>query len=154
VVNCLANGNGVLAKLATLRQRHMAEFQGEVARFRINVQQLREKYLNELVELTMTDPNIAAVQKALDFFRPSREEVTVISSSGPGAQPEGQAAAPTEVDPAVAATLAPPEKETMKAARKVSRRSVYGSCPNCNSPIWVPGSKFCSQCAYPLDEAQ
>ena len=143
------NGNGVLAKLATIRQRHMAEFQGEAARFRINVQQLREKYLNELIDLTMTDPNIAAVQKALDFFRPSKEEVTVIPPTGDATV----VATPTEVNPAVAVTLATPEKEPMKAAKRVPRRSVYGSCPNCNSPIWVPASKFCSACAYPLEEA-
>lgn len=92
----------------------------------------------------MTDPNVAAVQKALDFFRPSKEEVTVVPPSGPAAI----VAAPTEVEPAVATTLAPPEKQPMKA----QKRPIYGRCPNCNATIWEPASKFCSQCAYPLDE--
>lgn len=145
----MASENGVIAKLAGMRQRFMAEFQGEAARFRINVQQLREKYLNEIIDLTMTDPNVAAVQKALDFFRPSKDEVTVVPQTGPATL----VAAPSEVEPAVAATLAPPEKQPMKAGRRAySKRSVYGSCPNCNTPIWVPGAKFCSSCAYPLDE--
>jgi hypothetical protein len=143
----LASENGVIAKLAGMRQRFMAEFQGEAARFRMNVQQLREKYLNEIVELTMTDPNVSAVQKALDFFRPSKDEVTVVPPSGPATIVPG----PTEVEPAVAATLAPPEKQPMKAEKRL-RRPLYGSCPNCNAAIWEPASKFCSQCAYPLDE--
>lgn len=140
----MANGNGVLAKLAGMRERFMVDFQGHAARFRMNVQETREKYLNEIIELTMTDPNVAAVQKALDFFKPSKEAVVVVPPSGPATL----VASPTEVDPAVAATLAPPEKQPMK-----KYRTVYGSCPNCNAPIWEPQAKFCSQCAFPLTEA-
>jgi tRNA(Ile2) C34 agmatinyltransferase TiaS len=140
------DGNGTLAKVAAIRERHLAEFKTQVAQFRLNVQQLREKYLNELVELTMMDPNIAAVQKALDFFRPTKEIVEVVSA--PVADTE--VAAPTEVDPAVAATLATPEKQVMKVARKVSRRD-YGKCPSCNAPTWIPGANFCSACAYPFE---
>ena len=77
------NGNGVLAKLAGMRERFMVDFQGHAARFRMNVQETREKYLNEIIELTMTDPNVAAVQKALDFFKPSKEAVVVVPPSGP-----------------------------------------------------------------------
>lgn len=138
----MAIENSVLAKLAGIRQRFMVDFQAEAARFRMNVQQQREKYLNEIVELTMTDPNVSAVQKALDFFRPSKEEVTVIPPSGPAST----VPVPTEVEPAVAATLASPEKQPMK-----KYRTVYGTCPNCNSPIWEPQAKFCSQCAYPFE---
>ncbi|MGD0175827.1 MAG: hypothetical protein ABSC50_03260 [Candidatus Bathyarchaeia archaeon] len=140
----MASENNVIAKLAVMRQRFMAEFQGEAAEFRIRVQQLREKYLNEIIDLTMTDAKVAAVQQALDFFKPSRESVTLVPPSGPATMvPE-----PTEVPRDVAPTLAPPEKQPMKA----QRRPVYGSCPNCNAPIWEAASKFCSQCAYPLDE--
>jgi hypothetical protein len=151
----LVNGNGVLAKLAGMRQRFMAEFQGEAARFRLNVQALREKYLNEIVELTMTDPNVAAVQNALDFFRDSTEQVVVVPPTGPASTVP---AVPIEVPPADAVTLAPPDKQPLKKSRTAvkmplkSYRPVYGSCPNCNSPIWEPQAKFCSQCAYPFGE--
>lgn len=140
----MASENGVLAKLAGMRQRFMAEFQGEAARFRISVQQLREKYLNEIIDLTMTDVRVADVQRALDFFKPSQEKVTIIPPSGPATL----LPAPASVPPDVAVTLAPPEKQPMKA----NRRPVYGTCPNCNAPIWEAEAKFCSRCAYPLDE--
>lgn len=132
------------AKLAGMRQRFMAEFQGEAARFRITVQQLREKYLNEIIDLTLTDVKVADVQRALDFFKPSQETVTVIRQTGPATV----LPAPASVFPDVAVTLAPPEKQPMKA----SRRAVYGACPNCNATIMEPQAKFCAQCAYPLDD--
>lgn len=141
----MANENGVLAKLAGIRKRYKVDCQAEAARFQMNLQQHREKYLNEIIDLTMTDPNLAAVQKALDFFRPSNEEVTIVPPTGPATI----LGAPTEVPPAEAVKLAPPEKQPMK----FQRRPVYGSCPNCNTPIWEAQSKFCSHCAYPLEEA-
>jgi len=140
----LSNGNGVLAKLAGMRQRFMTEFQAEAANFRINVQQLREKYLNEIIDVTLTDVKVSDVQRALDFFKPSQESVTVIPQEGPATV----LPAPPTVEPGVAVTLASPEKQPMKA----NRRPVYGTCPACNSPVWEAQAKFCSQCAYPLDE--
>lgn len=137
------NGNEVVAKLGGIRGRHMAEFQGLVAEFRMSVQALREKYLNEIIELTMTDPNIAAVQKALDFFRPAKGATVVVPASGPATL----VTEPTEVEPAVAVTLAPPEKQPMKRQRRG-----YTICPNCKRPV-EPTSNFCSGCAYPLKEA-
>ena len=145
-MNCLSNGNGneVVAKLGGIRGRHMAEFQGLVAEFRMSVQALREKYLNEIIELTMTDPNIAAVQKALDFFRPAKEATVVVPASGPATL----VTEPTEVEPAVAATLAPPEKQPMKGRRG----RPFSICPNCKRTV-DPTANFCSSCAYPLKEA-
>ena len=131
------------AKLAGMRQRFMAEFQGEAARFRINVQQLREKYLNEIIGLTLTGVKVADVQRALDFFKPSQETVTVIPQTGPATV----LPAPTSAPPDVTVTLARPEKQPVKA----SRRAVYGACPNCNAAIIEPQARFCVQCAYPLD---
>lgn len=131
-------------KLAGIRQRFMAEFQGEAARFRIRVQQLREKYLKEISDLTLTDVKVADVQRTLDFFKPSQETVIVIPQTGPATVLR----APASVPPDVTVTLAPPEKQPMKA----SRRAVYGACPNCSAAIMEPQAKFCAQCAYPLDE--
>jgi hypothetical protein len=142
----LASENNVVAKLAGVKERFMAEFQGHAARFRMNVQESREKFLNEIIELTMTDPNIAAVQKALDFFKPSKEAVVVVPASGPATL----VAAPVEVESAVAVTLAPPEKEGLKARK---RPAVPSSCPNCRTPILEASANFCSRCAYPLIEA-
>ena len=132
------------AKLAGMRQRFMAEFQGEAARFRITVQQLREKYLNEIIDLTLTDVKVADVQRALDFFKPSQETVTVIRQTGPATV----LPAPAWSVPGRSSDSAPPEKQPMKA----SRRAVYGACPNCNATIMEPQAKFCAQCAYPLDD--
>jgi hypothetical protein len=138
------NGNGTLAKLVGMRQRFMADFQGLAAEFRINVQALREKYLNEIVDLTMADAKVAELQRVLDFFKPTRESVTVIPPTGPATI----LPVPPTVPPDVAVTLAPPEKQPLKE----NRRPTYGSCPNCNRAIMEPQSQFCSQCAYPLDE--
>ena len=146
----MSDGNGTLAKVAAIRERHLAAFKTEVAQFRLNVQQLREKYLDELVQLTMMDPNIAVVQKALDFFRPSKEEEVTVTAA-PDATTE--VTTPTEVTPEVAVTLATPDKETMKATRKVASKRDYSKCPACQASTRIPGAKFCSACAYPFDEA-
>jgi len=143
-VKSVVGAGGVApAKLAGIPQRFMAEFQGETARFRINVQRLREKYLNEIIDLTLTDVKVADVQRTLDFFKqPSQETVTVIPQTGPATV----LPAPTSVFPDGAVTLALPEKQPMK----VSRRVVFGACPNCNAAIMQPQAKFCAQCACPL----
>ena len=142
-VKSVVRAEGVApAKLAGMRQRFMAEFQGEAARFRISVQRLREKYLNEIIDLTLTDVKVADVQRTLDFFKPSEETVTVIPQTGPATV----LPAPTSVIPDGAVTLTLPEKQPMKASRRV----VFGACPNCNAAIMQPQAKFCAQCAYPL----
>jgi len=138
----LASENNVIAKLAGVKERFMAEFQGHAARFRMNVQESREKFLNEIIELTMTDPNIAAVQKALDFFKPSKEDVVVVPASGPATL----VAPPGPVEPAVAATLATPEAVPLKA-----RKRAPTTCPNCKAAV-EPAANFCSRCAFPLRE--
>jgi hypothetical protein len=130
-------------KLAGIRQRFMAEFQGEAARFRVKVQQLREKYLNEIIDLTLTDVKVADVQRALDFFKTSQDTITVIPQTGPATVLR----TPASALPDGAVTPALPDQLPMK----VSRRAVYGVCPNCKAAIMEPQAKFCAQCAYPLD---
>ncbi len=124
----------------------MADFQAEAGRFRGRVQELREHYLNEVVDLTMTDARVADVQRALEFFKPSQESVSVI----PAPEPAPPVPVPHEVSPAEAVKLAPPEKQPMKSYRM----NVYGHCPACNAPLFEAQAKYCSQCAYPLDEVE
>src|SRR3989304_5742298 len=140
----MAQENGVLVKLAGIRQRFMTDFQAEAGRFRGRVQELREQYLNEIVALTLTDAKLSEVQRALDFFRPSQERVTVV----PAPEPAPPIPEPKEVAPATAVTLAPPEKQAMKSYRL----NVYGRCPACNAPLFEAQAKYCSQCAYPLED--
>jgi hypothetical protein len=122
----------------------MVDFQAEVARFRGCVQELREQYLNEIVDLTLTDVRLSEVQRVLDLFQPTQEKVTVIP------EPERTAPVPTstQVTPGTMATLAPPDKQPLKSYRV----SVFGHCPACNGPLFEAQARYCSQCAYPLQE--
>jgi hypothetical protein len=140
----MASENGTLAKLAEIRQHFMADFHQEAARFRNRVQELREGYLNEIVDLTLTDAKVTEVQRTLDLLKPPTEKLTAASV------PEQTEPLPKHADvlQPSATTLAPPEKQPMKTYRM----NVYGRCHACNAPIFEAQAKFCSQCAYPLDE--
>lgn len=126
--------NGALAKLVNLRQNFLTAVQEARVEFVNRIKTLREEYLNQVVDAALGDPKLSELERALGSLMP---------------QPQP----PVAPRPAVTADMIPigqsgnPEKFPMKRFR-----GVYGSCPNCNSPLWEPQAKFCSQCAYPLDE--
>ena len=133
----LASENGVLAKLTGLRQNFLSGVDEARTQFVGRIKTLREDYISQVVDATLGDPKLSDIEKALSSWGP---RVTVIP-----------APVPTPLVPVPIETterLAPPEKQPMKWAR----HAVYGTCPNCNSAIFEPQAKFCSQCAYPLDE--
>lgn len=132
------NGNGTLAKLVSLRQDFLTGVNEVRVQFVARIKTLREDYLNQVVDATMSDPKLGDVEKALSSW--NTQPVTIapppVESATAGSVPIGQG---------------PPEKFPMKMKR--DGLTVYGRCPSCNSYILEPDARFCSRCAYPLDEA-
>lgn len=137
----MASENGVLAKLVSLRQAFLASVQETRIQFVVKIKEARENYLNQVVDVTLGDPRLSEVERVLGSWT---QQVTVVP-----APPQPQLPIPREVSPGTAVMLAPPEKQPMKGQKFMA---VYRTCPSCNSPIWEPQAKFCSQCAYPLEE--
>ena len=140
MVNYLASENGVLAKLAGLRQTFLSGVEEARAQFAGRIRTLREEYLNQVVDATLGDPKLSDVERALSSWGPQVKVVAVPTHP--------LVPIPPEVSAATAATLAPPDKQPLKSYRV----SVYGHCPACNAPLFEAQAKYCSQCAYPLEE--
>ena len=130
----LTSENGILAKLATLRQNFLSGVDEARTQFVTRIKTLREDYLSQVVDATLGDPKLSEVERALGSWNPAAAVAVPSQASAP--------------PPAGMVPL--PEKWPKKGQRFVN---IYGSCPNCNSPIYEPQAKFCSQCAFPLDEA-
>ncbi len=132
----MASENGALAKLTSLRQNFLADVNDARERFVTTIKSLREAYITEVVDATLTDPQLTDVERALSGATPTAPPAAApaVPPPGPGMVPIGQA---------------PPEKFPMK---RLKGFGVYGRCGNCNATILEPQAKFCSQCAYPLDE--
>lgn len=133
----MASENGVLAKLASLRQNFLAAIEDARVEFVGKIKTLREEYLNQVVDATLKDPRISEVERTLGSLilqpQPQPPAVPTPAAATAGMVPIGQSSNP--------------EKFPMKRFR-----AIYGTCPNCNSPLWEPQAKFCSQCACPLEE--
>jgi hypothetical protein len=137
----LSNENGTLAKLISLRQAFLASIEAARSQFVGSIKTARESYLNQIVDVTMADPQLSDVEKALSTWNP---QFAVVAPN------------PLPPMPAVDSGMVQigqsgvSEKFPMKKSRGVT---VYGRCPSCNSYILEAEAKFCSRCAYPLDEA-
>ena len=107
--------------------------------FVAKIKDTREEYINQVITIALGDPKLSNLEKVLSSWTEKQEQVTVVQPPGPPAV----IPLPTETEYPVQA----PDKQPMKGTRRV----VYGRCPNCNSVIFEAGSKFCSQCATPLD---
>jgi hypothetical protein len=132
----LASENGVVAKLVDLRQAFLAVVDGARAQFVGTIKSAREEYLGRVAEITLGDPRLSAVEKALGSW-----------NTQPAATAPPEVAAPPAEMVAIGQS-----RDPMKFPLKENRRPIYGTCPGCNAPIWEPQAKFCSQCAMPLDE--
>lgn len=128
----MTSENGVLAKLAILRQNFLSAVDEARTQFVGQIKALREDYLSQVVDATLGDPRLSEVEKALGSWTP--QATTVPPPQPPAPNPSGM--------------IPLPEKWPMKG----KRTAIYGACPNCNAPIWEPQAKFCSQCAYPFVE--
>lgn len=146
------NGNGVVEKLVTLRQAFLLSVDAARNQFVTTIRSAREDYLGQIVGVTLGDPRLSNVEQALSSW----------TSPSP-TQPPDQGEPDSPVPPAAASLgMVPigqsgdPTKFPMKG-RRVARDGkkvafVYGHCSNCNSAIWEPQAKFCSQCAMPFAE--
>ena len=134
----MASENGTLAKLAEIRKKFLTGFEEAAQRFHSEIQKLRENYLNELVDVALTDPRLSDVQRALTLIPrgPSRLATSqVLEEQGLSPSPQSS----------VEGAIALPEKWPQKKL-KVSR------CPACSTPVQDLNARFCSQCASPLFE--
>jgi hypothetical protein len=130
------NGNGVVAKLVSLRQGFLASVEEARSQFVVKIKDARESYLNQIVDVTLRDPRLTEVELALGSWSPPSQPVIPTPAAAPPSMvPIGQSGVP--------------EKFPMK---RLKGFGVYGRCGNCNAAILEPQAKFCSQCAYPLDE--
>ena len=125
----MASDNGTLAELAEIRRKFLSGFEEAAQTFNEEVRNLRENYLNELVDVALTDPRLSEVQRALAF----RAQV---ASPGPTSQAVAK-------ESAVEGAVALPEKWPQKKL-KMAR------CPACSTPAQDLNARFCSQCASPL----
>ncbi len=136
----MASENGIVAKLVSLRQAFLASVQEAQSQFVGRIKEARENYLSQVVDVTLGDPRLSNVERALSSWN---EQPSAIQSP-PVTEPNTMATVPNMVPIGQSGV---PEKFPMKRFR-----TVYGACPNCNAPVWEPQAKFCSQCAYPLEE--
>ncbi len=140
----MASENGIVAKLVSLRQAFLASVEEARSQFVGRIKEARENYLSQVVDVTLGDPRLSDVERALSSWN---EQPPVI-------QPPPVTGTNT---PAATAGMVQigqsgvPEKFPMKRHR-TAFPAVYGTCPSCNSPIWEPQAKFCSQCAFPLED--
>jgi hypothetical protein len=122
----LTDENGILAKLVEARKNFLAGFDEAAALFRRRIQELRESYLNQVVDITLTDPRLGDVEKALSF-RTSPENAVVEPSTT--------------------------TKDMIPLAEKWPKKTLKGlACPACGVQIQDLNARFCSQCASPLLE--
>jgi len=126
--------NGTLSKLAEIRSKFLSGFNESAQRFDSEIRKLRETYLNELVDVALTDPRLSEVQRALAFKWGGPSTVTTSQLL----EEQGAASKVADVVPL-------PEKWPKKKL-KVSR------CPACKLPVQDQNARFCSQCASPLFE--
>jgi hypothetical protein len=133
---CLAseNGNGTLAKLVELRHAFLATAQDAATQYRATIKELRDAYLNQVVDVTLGDPRLTAFDK---IFAP-----TVTAPI-----PEPIISPPPETDTVLATdmTTEMPAKMPLK-----NRRTRISTCPSCGAPIRDVLARFCSACASPL----
>lgn len=137
----MAVENGTVAKLVSLRQSFLASVEEARAQFVGRIKGARESYISQIVDVALGDPRLSGVEKALNSWNQPTPQ--------PATQPV--AASGINTSSGVPGMVPLPEKWPMK--RNIARiPTVYGTCPSCNHPVFEPQAKFCSYCAYPLEE--
>jgi hypothetical protein len=128
----MASENGVLAKLTGIRHAFLQDAEEAAGQYRARIRALRENYLNQVVDVTLGDPRLSEIEKALS------PQVTM---SAPAA--ETSPATTSEGVLHTDMTTELPEKMPLKHRKAVT-------CPSCGSPVRDMNARFCSQCASPL----
>jgi hypothetical protein len=127
----MGNENGVLAKLTDVRHAFLRDAEDAAGQYRARIRELRENYLNQVVDITLGDPRLSEIERVLS------PRVTASSTAEAPPATTGEGVLHTDM------TTELPEKMPLKHRKTVT-------CPSCGSPIRDVTSKFCSQCASPL----
>jgi hypothetical protein len=135
----LANENGTVGKVVEIRNRFLTGFREAAQTFDSEIRKLREAYLNELVDVALTDPRLSEVQRALSF----KWGAPVVTTASQSLEEQGLPPTLSSTE----STVPLPEKWPQKRTR-VAR------CPTCNAVVQDVNARFCSQCAFPLFESQ
>lgn len=138
--------NGTLAKLGALRLAFLTAVEEARSQFVRKIKEARENYISQVVDVTLSDPELSEVEKALSAWNtPNPLPRPTIQSAATGAK-ANTLSDNSGLVPIGQSGVA--EKFPMKTVRGLT---VYGRCPSCNSYILEAEAKFCSRCAYPLE---
>ena len=131
----MAENNGTIAKLTNLRHSFLVTVEEARSQFVSRIKEAREYYISQVVDVTLTDPQLSDVERALAGATPTVTPAALIPKpeSNPTLVPIGQSGDSS--------------KFPLKRLKGVG---VYGRCGNCNVAILEAQAKFCSKCAYPL----